>query len=87
MEDYDKMLKNAEIEYLENIKNIKIMKENHIFKDKQLIYIYNNRAYDDLDILKNNIDYDKIDDFFKKNLFYYKSCLNDNYSIKKFFIE
>lgn len=87
MSDYDIMLKNAEDSYKTTIKNIETLKENAMFLNKHCVYIYANNCFDSLDLLKQAINYDSIDDEFKKNLFYYRSCLNHNFSIKKYFIE
>ena len=86
MSEFDEMIKQANLAHIELIKNIEQQKEEAICYAKKCIYVYNNLVFDDLNILKSFIDYDNIDLEFKKNLFYYKCCLNENFSVKKNFI-
>jgi len=85
MSEFDEMIKRANQDYIDLIVKLEQQKEDKICCDKKCIYIYNNFVYDDLDVLKKFIDFDNIDEQFKQNLFYYKSCLNANFCIKKSF--
>lgn len=87
MSDYDIMLKNAEDSFKTTVRNIKTLKENAMFLDKHCVYIFGNNCFDSLEILKEAIKYEEIGAEFKKNLFYYRSCLNHNFNVKKYFVE